>query len=116
MKEVWDHHDHIVKNTPTRTHEWGIQAIRNEVDELSEIDPQTNPQEFLYEGADIVISYFTTMKSAGFSYEVVSQALIEKLNIVIDRFILAEKMPHENWEDRYLAAKEMQKEVIIYES
>ena len=90
MKELWDYHDNIVTNTPKRSVYWGLHKTTEEAQEWEVTDPDINEDQFLDEGADIVISWMTAMKSAGYSYEVTIEAIRLKMNVVINRVLDAD--------------------------
>ena len=69
---------------------WGIEKTYEEAEEWRVTDPDINEDQFLDEGADIVIAWMGAMKSAGYSYEVAIEAIRLKMNIVIDRVIEAD--------------------------
>ena len=85
FRSLWQHHDHIVRNTPPRSTQLGVESTRREADGWCVTDPDINEDQFLEEGADVVISWMTTMKSAGYSCEVAIQSIYEKMNVVINK-------------------------------
>ena len=113
MREIWDHHDNLLREVPDRPLRWSLDSIKAEAHELSEADHKDDPEGFLHEGADVVLSYMSAMKAAGFSYEVAMQAVMEKLNIVIDRAIRANLMPSDMpWQQRYETVKA--EEIVVF--
>ena|SRR3990167_6616680 len=90
FKDLWNHHDNIGIFTPKRSKYWGLHKTTEEAMEWEVTDSDVNEDQFLDEGSDVVISWMTTMKSAGYSYEVAMEALVSKLNVVIDRVIEAD--------------------------
>lgn len=107
-KEIWESHDYLVKETPERSYYWGLYKAKEEAIEWTCTDPDINEDQFLDEGADLIISYMTTMKSAGYSYEVACEAIMAKLNVVIDRAIDTTAETESNgksWDENYLEVK-----------
>ena len=100
MEQIWAQHDEIGRERP-RDMMWGLNQVKNEADEWHDEHPDPTSQEFLYEGADVILAWMTAMKGAGISLEVAMQAVWEKTNIVLDRLIqtreieLREGIPHE---------------------
>lgn len=86
FQRLWQHHDEIGRQAP-RDMMWGLDQVKNEADEWHAEHPDPTSQEFLYEGADVVLAWMTAMKGAGISMEVALQAVWEKTNVVIDRLI-----------------------------
>lgn len=86
FQDLWQQHDELGRLVP-RTLEWGLNQVKNEADELHDEHHDPTSQEFLYEGADVVLAWMTTMKAAGISMEVALQAIWEKTNIIVDRLI-----------------------------
>lgn len=86
FNKVWQQHDELGRLAP-RDMMWGLDQVRNEADEWHAEHPDPTSQEFLYEGADVVLAWMTTMKAAGISMEVALQAIWEKTNIIVDRLI-----------------------------
>jgi phosphoribosyl-ATP pyrophosphohydrolase len=84
--QIWQQHDELGKLAP-RTLEWGLNQVKNEAQELHDEHHDPTSQEFLYEGADVVLAWMTAMKAAGISMEVALQAIWEKTNIVYDRLV-----------------------------
>ena len=116
MKELWDYHDHIIQNTPKRSVYWGLQSTYEEADEWRVTDSDINEDQFLEEGADIIIAYMTTMKSAGYSYEVAMQAIYEKMNVVIDRVVEADILSRGgtmSFDTAYKSIKELEKDDVV---
>ena|SRR3990167_9055264 len=90
FEELWEHHDNIGKYAPHRSVYWGLQKAREEADEWCFTDPTINEEQFLSEGADVVIAWMGAMKEAGFSYDVALESIRLKMNVVIDRVIEAD--------------------------
>lgn len=86
FSQIWQQHDEIGRQAP-RDLMWGLDQVKNEADEWHDEHHDPTSQEFLYEGADVILAWMTTMKGAGISMEVALQAIWEKANIVVDRLL-----------------------------
>ena len=91
FQQIWQQHDEIGRKAP-RDMMWGLDQVKNEADEWHDEHPDPTSQEFLYEGADVILAWMTAMKGAGISMEVAMQAVWEKTNIVLDRLIRTEEI------------------------
>ena len=108
MKEIWEKHDRLMEITPKRSHYWGLHKTVEEAQEWEVTDWMFNEDQFLEEGADVVISYLTAMKSSGYSMEVALQAIVDKLDVIIDRADVANNLVEMNgrsWDENYQAVK-----------
>jgi hypothetical protein len=113
MKEIWEKHDKLIEITPKRSHYWGLDKAVEEAEEWRITDWEVNEDQFLEEGADLVIAYLTVMKSSGYSMEVAMQAIMNKLDVVIDRAERATVMEIENglgWDRNYQKVKEIDRQ------
>jgi phosphoribosyl-ATP pyrophosphohydrolase len=108
MREIWERHDHLMEITPKRSQYWGHAKAVEEAEEWAITDADINEDEFLSEGADLIIAWMTTMKSAGYSMDVALEAIQIKLEAVIDRAERTNIMTIENgstWDNNYKRIK-----------
>lgn len=115
FERIWEHHSELNRLAP-RDLTWGLNQVKSEADELHDEHHDPTSQEFLYEGADVVLAWMTTMKAAGISMEVALQAIWEKTNIVVDRLLQThEIMLREGVEQdvAYARVKEKEKNEVL---
>lgn len=111
FNQIWTQHDELGREAP-RDMVWGLNAVKSEADEWHDEHHDPTSQEFLYEGADVVIAWMTAMKGAGISMEVALQAIWEKTNIIYDRLIDARILSQGGamtFDDAYNQVKELER-------
>ena len=113
FSDVWEWHDRLRELTPSRSQYWGLYKTKEEAEEWCVTDADINEDQFLAEGADVMIAWMTVMKSCGYSYEVAMQAVIDKLDVVIHRAERTNILVVENgqsWDKNYQRIKGLDRE------
>lgn len=113
FEDAWERHDRLIEVTPKRSQYWSLHKSVEEALEWEVTDADINEDQFLAEGADVVISYMTTMKSCGYSYDVALEAIMDKLDLIINRAERTNILTIENgqsWDHNYKRIKGLDKE------
>jgi hypothetical protein len=69
----------------TRSTYWWLDKNHEEAEEWRQEDPELDMHKFLDEGADQIISWVQTMRSAGIDWSTALQAVLFKMDIVQER-------------------------------